>query len=108
MGQGGTVNLPLHGFRTFIPGKESGARPIISWKTWRIWVNIVAGMTPEDKIVALLQESQTLTPGKDSVRLCALYEEAAALVDRKQKPKKWAAFRYMYGQAVVCSVMEIK
>jgi CHAT domain-containing protein/tetratricopeptide (TPR) repeat protein len=56
-------------------------------------------MTADEKVSALLKESQTLTPGKDSARLCEIYTEAAALVDRNEKPKKWAAFRWMYGQA---------
>ena len=55
-------------------------------------------VTPDEKIAALLEESKTLTPDKDSARLLALYKEAAALVDRKEKPKKWAAFRFLYGQ----------
>ncbi len=56
-------------------------------------------MTHDERITTLLSESGTLTSGKDSVRLCALYAEAATLVDKDKKPKKWAAFRYMYGQA---------
>jgi len=56
-------------------------------------------MTPPEKLAALLAESKTLIPPKDSARLCSIYAEAATLVDRKEKPKKWAAFRMMYGQA---------
>jgi CHAT domain-containing protein len=61
---------------------------------------MATGMTTDEKIAALIQESKTLTPDKDSARLCAIYAEVATLVDRKEKPKKWAAFRFMYGQAV--------
>jgi hypothetical protein len=47
-------------------------------------------MTADEKIVTLIQESKTLTLQKDSARLCAIYTEAATLVDKKEKPKKWA------------------
>jgi CHAT domain-containing protein len=57
-------------------------------------------MTADEKIVALIQESKTLTLEKDSARLCAIYAEAATLVDKTEKPKKWATFRFLYGQAV--------
>ncbi len=57
-------------------------------------------MTPDEKIAALLTQTQGLTPGHDSARLSALYAEAASFVDRKAKPKKWAALRFKYGEAV--------
>jgi hypothetical protein len=49
-----------------------------------------SGMTADEKIVARIQESKTLTLEKDSARLCAIYAEAAPLVDKKEKPEKWA------------------
>jgi CHAT domain-containing protein/tetratricopeptide (TPR) repeat protein len=55
-------------------------------------------VTADEKIAALLAESENLDPGKDAARLRALYEEAAKLVDRNEKPKKWAAFRMLYGR----------
>jgi Alpha/beta hydrolase of unknown function (DUF900) len=30
--------------------------------------------------------------------VCAIYAEAATLVDNKEKPKEWAKFRFLYGQ----------
>ena len=55
-------------------------------------------MTAAESIAALLAEARTLTPEQDSARLCAIYKQAADLVDRTAAPKKWAAFRFMYGQ----------
>lgn len=57
----------------------------------------LADMTPDEAIAALLDEAQRLDSGKDAARLLAIYAEAAALVDRQAKPKKWAAFRHMAG-----------
>jgi CHAT domain-containing protein len=56
-------------------------------------------MTPDEQLAALLAETKTLTPGKDAPRLSAIYAQAATLIDRQAKPKKWAAFRWMFGQA---------
>ena len=55
-------------------------------------------MTPAEKLAALIEESGALAPAKDANRLREIYTEAATLVDRNEKPKKWAAFRFMYGQ----------
>jgi hypothetical protein len=55
-------------------------------------------MTADEKIVTLIQESKTLTLQKDSARLCAIYAEAATLVDKKEKPKKWARSAFCMGR----------
>jgi tetratricopeptide (TPR) repeat protein len=57
-------------------------------------------MTADEKIAALLKSAAGLAPGKDSIRLATIYQEAASLVDRNVKPKKWAAFRFKYGEAM--------
>jgi CHAT domain-containing protein/tetratricopeptide (TPR) repeat protein len=57
-------------------------------------------MTPDEKIADLLKSTAGLVPGKDSLRLAAIYQEAASLVDRNAKPKKWAAFWFKYGEAM--------
>lgn len=54
-------------------------------------------MTPDETIAALLGEVQGLDRGKDGPRILAIYAEAAALVDREAKPKKWAALRHVAG-----------
>lgn len=56
-------------------------------------------MTADEQISALLQEAAGLNCGPDSVRLRDLYTRAIALVDRAASPKKWAGFRFLYGQA---------
>jgi CHAT domain-containing protein len=57
-------------------------------------------MTADEKIADLLKSTEGLVPGKDSLRLAASYQEAASLVDRSAKPKKWAALRFKYGEAM--------
>ena len=54
-------------------------------------------MTADETITALVDEAQGLDSAKDAARLFAIYVEAAALVDRQAKPKKWAALRHMAG-----------
>ena len=55
-------------------------------------------MTADDQIAALYEESKTLSPETDRRRLLALYSEIASLIDINAKPKKWAAFRVLFGQ----------
>jgi CHAT domain-containing protein/tetratricopeptide (TPR) repeat protein len=57
-------------------------------------------MTADEKILELLKSTEGLVPGKDSLRLAAIYQEATSLVDRNAKPKKWAALRFKYGEAM--------
>ena len=57
-------------------------------------------MTPDEQIADLLKQSESLSLGPDAQRLSEIYAQAASLVDRAAKPKKWAAFRYLYGQAI--------
>lgn len=54
-------------------------------------------MAADDTIAALLDEAEGLGHGNDNARLLAIYEQAATLVDRQTKPKKWAALRHMAG-----------
>jgi tetratricopeptide (TPR) repeat protein len=55
-------------------------------------------MTTDEKVAELFAESKTLTPETDKPRLLSLYSAIASLIDRNAKPKKWAAFRMMFGQ----------
>ena len=55
-------------------------------------------MTADEKVAALYAESKTLSPEIDKPRLLVLFSEIASLIDRDAKPKKWAAFRMMFGQ----------
>lgn len=57
-------------------------------------------MTADEQITALLKETEGLAPGKDSSQLAKIWAEVASLVDRKSKPKKWAAFHYKYAEAL--------
>jgi CHAT domain-containing protein/tetratricopeptide (TPR) repeat protein len=59
-----------------------------------------AQMTADEKISELLKSAEALVPGKDSLSLAAIYREAGSLVDRNAKPKKWAAFRFKFGEAM--------
>lgn len=56
-------------------------------------------MTNDERVAAIYTEYQTLDPAKDSARIVALLGEAATLIDRAAKPKKWGIFRLMYAQA---------
>ena len=55
-------------------------------------------MTTDEKVAELFAESKTVSPESDKPRLLNLYSEIALLINRNAKPKKWAAFRMMFGQ----------
>ena len=55
-------------------------------------------MTSNVSVDALYAESKTLSSETDKPRLLALYSKIASLIDRNAKPKKWAAFRVMFGR----------
>src|ERR1700680_677983 len=54
-------------------------------------------MANSERLAALIAAWQSLDPAKDAAKLSAIMAEAATLVDRAQQPKKWAAFRCMFG-----------
>lgn len=51
----------------------------------------------DDRIAELVDQAQGLDRSESGPRLLAIYAEAAALVDRQAKPKKWAALRHVAG-----------
>ncbi len=53
---------------------------------------------PADQLNNLLSEYNTLDPERDASRIRELMDQGSGLIDPKDQPQKWAAFRFLYAQ----------